>query len=207
MVLLLMVLLLLLLRVATIFWRNARDALATHSASSRLLLLRMMVMVVRFLRGVYTPLTADPSLARLLCRYRRERLHGCNLCLRVPPHRLLRAAWPLAIKGLRKDLSLRGAVAAWSLRSKWLGLEAVNGRRRPGARCYDCVIDRNSRTCSARVYCRTDLCPIGTNTGAPTPPPTNPLPPQAGGEIGLCCRTTGEGTCGQSVKNTFFQLF
>ena len=100
MVLLLMVLLLLLLRGATIFWRNARDALATHSASSRLLLLRMMVMVVRFLRGVYTPFAADPSLARLLCRYRREGLHGCNLCLRVPPHRLLRAAWPLAIKGL-----------------------------------------------------------------------------------------------------------
>jgi len=130
MVLLLMVLMLL-LRVATIFWRDARDAFATHSAGSRLLLLRMMVMVVRFLRGVYTPLTADPSLARLLCRYRRERLHGCNLCLRVPPHRLLRAPWPLAIKGLRNDLSLRGAVAAWSLRSKWLGLEAVNGRRRP----------------------------------------------------------------------------
>lgn len=45
---------------------------------------------------------------------------------------------------------------------------------------------------------RADLCSIGTNDVAPTLLPTNPPPPQAGGDMGTCLGITGDGASKKS---------
>ena len=82
--------------------------------------------MMRIRRVKNVSFATGPSFSRWLRRNRRKRLHGRH----VRSRGLIRAARPLAIKGLQHSLLLRRATDAWSLGRERSRLLVLAGHKR-----------------------------------------------------------------------------